>query len=123
MPTLERPPSSPLGRTLTYRYEIGEVAWGSRKIQAFIIGGMPLEGGSIADERVASAVANRILAEHTDLSAAVWAVFIWSRAFPLVPEWQLIGTGRGRGPLPTSESLPGEIPDDVIRQLEKIFSA
>jgi hypothetical protein len=122
MPTVEKR-SSPLGRTTTYRYEVGEVTWDGRKIHAFVIGGMPLEGGFVADEHVASIVANRVLAEHPELSAAGWAVFVKTRSYTPVPEWQLIGSGRGRGPLPAGETLSGDIPEDVIQQLEQIFPA
>jgi hypothetical protein len=120
MPTVKKR-SSPLGRTTTYRYEVGEVTWDGRKIHAFVIGGTPLEGGFVADERVASIVANRALAEHPELSAVAWAALVKTGSHLPVPKWQLIGSGMGRGPLP--QALATDIPDDVLRQLEQIFSA
>jgi hypothetical protein len=122
MPAVERS-SSPLSTTKTYRYEIGEISWDGRKIHAFVIDGIPVEGGKIADEHTASIVANRVLAEHPELSAAVWAVFVKTRPYMHVPEWQFIGAGMGRGRLPQGYALSTNIPKDVLHQLEQIFPA
>lgn len=111
--------TSPSGSTSTYRYGLGEIVWGEKKFQAFVIDGVPEEGGLLAEEHVAAIVANRVLAEHSTLSAAAWVVFVKTRPNMPVPEWQFLGAGLGCGPLPgAAPSLP--VPVDVIRQLERI---
>jgi hypothetical protein len=111
--------TSPSGSTSTYRYGLGEITWGARNLQAFVIDGVPEEGGLLADERIAAIVANRVLAEHSELSAAAWAVFVKARPNMPVPEWQFLGAGLGRGALPGA-APSSSIPVDVISQLEQI---
>jgi hypothetical protein len=111
--------TSPSGSTSTYRYGLGKITWGERHLYAFVIDGVLEEGGLLAQERIATIVVNRVLAEHSDLSAAAWAVFVRARPHMPVPEWRFLGAGLGHGPLP-SAALSSQIPMEVVTQLEQI---
>jgi hypothetical protein len=107
------------GTQRTYRFEIGPIDWDGRRMNAVVIGGFPLEGGFMAE----GIAANRILADHPDISAepAIWAVFVKVPSHLPVPEWQFLGSGSGRQRLPDNQAPSGDIPPEVIRQLKEIF--
>jgi len=117
MPTTQQ--TSAGGATRTYRFEIGPIDWDGKTMNAVVIGAVPHEGGFLAD----AIVANRILADHPEISAepAVWAVFVKTPRHLPSPEWRLLGAGSGRQRLPDQQTPPAEIPIHVIQQLEEIF--
>jgi hypothetical protein len=116
MPTAEHVSAG--DTTSTYRYQIGRLDWNGRRVSAIIIAGFPLQGGL---ER--PIITNRILAEHPQLAEGVWAAFIKRPPHLPLPEWELIGSGRGRQSLAGDEALTSDVPVGVVRQLEEIFGA
>jgi hypothetical protein len=109
----------PGGTHSTYPYKLGALDWNGRQLSAVILGPFPVEGGL----QVRSIVANRILAEHKDVSDGEWVVFIRRPLHVPGPEWELIGSGHGRQPLSEGEAIPANIPAGVLDQLEAIFAS
>ena len=109
------------GRTLTtYSYYLGSITWDDgQAMNAVLIDGIPVNGGSHAD-RVVSIVANRILADHPEVSAppSLWGVFVRTPAHWPGAGWRLAGTG---STLPEHRT-PAEIPESVIPQLDEILA-
>ena len=99
-------------------YVIGPINWNGRKLNAVIISGLTRE--NIEDGPLAGVAASRVLAENPDLSEppAKWAVF--AKPDAMRHEWRFLGAGSGKHALPEDEAPGGDIPADVIRQLEEI---
>ncbi len=99
-------------------YSIGAIDWNGRKLNAVVISNLTRE--NIEEDLTAAVLANRILVENRDISAppAKWAVF--AQPHYLRRNWLLLGSGSGTKALPPDQAPSGDIPDDVVRQLEKI---
>ena len=110
------------GTQRNYRFEIGPIDWDGQRMNAVIISGMSLEGGQFVDVTLSALVA-KILSENPDIATepAVWAVFVKSPRHMPVAEWRFAGAGSGQQRLPDNQTPSGDIPPEVVRQLEEIF--
>lgn len=101
-----------------HAYSIGTIEWDGLELNAVVISDLTRQ--NIEEELTAAALANWILAGNPDISAAPakWAVF--AQPHYLRRNWQLLGSGSGTKALPPDQAPSGEIPEDVVRQLEEI---
>jgi hypothetical protein len=67
----------------------------------------------------------KILGGNLGLSAAPakWAVFAKRPSYMPGEGWRLLGCGSGTQALPKDEAPSGDIPEELVRQLEKISPA
>ena len=104
--------------TSNHAYSIGTFEWGGLKLNAVVISDLTRQ--NIEEELTAAVLANWILAGNPDISAAPAKWVVFARPHYLRRYWQLLGAGSGTEALPPDQAPSGEIPEEVVRQLEEI---